>query len=367
MDEKPSSSNAAATLEWYDFPGKDDDVVLSTRVRLARNLADFPFPHKLSKSDKQRVQTLAFDAFTSSPHSEKFICIDCASQNVQNIKILKERGLLGREISTGTVINSDGNSACIINGSDHLKIVSYASGLDYEKAAENCFFIDGLLQDKLQIAASFQFGYLTSDFCNSGTGMKITVRIHIPATILSGAFPSIIENCKKHNFQIKKVTDSRNSDFIPSIFDISTANSCCSSASLTEFEQAAEIISFVQMIIKTERKIRKETADNERTALLNLIRRNYVKAEYSLLIEETEAMDFISAVKLGLHTNTLEGVTDTQLHSMFYKTKYGYIKFLMENGEFTFEKDIKNKADLKTERLRAAVLQDLFKSINFYE
>jgi len=349
---------------WYAQKGPEDDVIISTRVRLCRNLADFPFPGKFSSDDNQRVKNLIFDAFSEPSLENQFHMIDFDEIKPLGLMVLKERGVVNKRCEA-IIMSNDGFSSCTVNSSDHLKISSFAAGLDLDKAVNTACQIDDALQNKLQFAASFQFGYLSSDFKNSGSGMKITVRIHIPAIVLSRQFDIVTKECTNNNFQIKQLINTKNPDFITSIFEVSTTSSSVASKTNNEFSLITEMMSFCNFIVKTERKIRAEFADNEGTTILNLVRRNWAKAMYSTLIEEEEAVDFVSAMKFGLHTGIIEGISDNQLDDLIFATKDGHLEYLRQNYDFTFEKDLAGNPSAQLQRLRAVVVQEAFEKITF--
>lgn len=349
---------------WYAQKGPEDDVIISTRVRLCRNLADFPFPGKFSGDDNQRVKNLIFDAFSEKSLVDNFHMIDYDSIKPLGLLVLKERGAVNKKCDA-IIMSNDGVSSCTVNSSDHLKISAFAAGLNIEKAVNTACQIDDALQNKLQFAASFQFGYLSSDFRNSGSGMKITVRIHIPAIVLTRKFDLVTKECKNNNFYIKQLINTKNPDFITSIFEISTTSSSVASKTNNEFSLITEMQSFCNFIVKTERKIRQEFADNEQTTILNLVRRNWAKAMYSTLIEEDEAVDFVSAMKFGLHTGIIDGISDNELDDLIFATKNGHLEYLRLNYDFTFEKDLAGNPSVQLQRLRAVVIQEAFEKITF--
>ena len=220
--------------------------------------------------------------------------------------------------------------------------------------------IDEFLQEKLQFAASFDFGYLTSKIKDCGSGMKISIRIFIPSIILSGQFETVVSLVQSKKLAIKpvfKATD--NADFSNCIFDICTSNS----SEGTEFDQMAIIQSVGELIFKTERKIRSEFADNNPTVVLNFFKQNYSKAMYSLLLSYEEAVNIISSVKWGLQLEIISGVSESDLNALYFRTKNGHLKYLCDNFAFTFEEDIKSSENLQIKRLRTIVIQQAFEGI----
>ncbi len=351
-----SNKNEAGDI-WFAKPGKFDDVVISTRARLVRNLADFPFSVKMTDDDKERIKSLVYDAFSGAPEW-KFL--DLAQISEPGKQILRDKNILDEDCGAAVINYSDESACCLVNGIEHIKLISFTSGLDCEKAMEIVYKTDEFLQEKLQFAASMDFGYLTSQIKDCGTGLKFSVRIFIPSIVLSGQFESIVSLVKSKKLTIKPVFKSEQiADFSNCLFDVCTT--CCAEG--TELDQMAGIHSVVSVILKTERKIRSDFADNNPTVVLNFFKQSWARAMYSLLLSYEEAVSIISAVKWGLQLKLVKGITETELNSLYYRVKDGHLKYLCDSYAFTFEADVKSSAALQVKRLRTIIIQQAFEGI----
>ena len=342
---------------WFSQSGKYDDVVISTRARLSRNLADFLFPSKMSTDDKARVQSLVYDAFSTA---ENWRFIDMTQISEPGKQILRDKNILDEDCGAAVINYEDESTSCLVNGTDHIKLSAFVSGLDCEKAMKKVYKTDEFLQEKLQFAANIDFGYLTSQIKDCGTGLKFSVRVFIPSIVLSGQFESTVSLVRSKKLSIQPVFKSEQiADFSNCLFDISTT----SSAEGTELDQMAGIHSIASVILKTERKIRAEFADNNPTVVLNFFKQSWARAMYSLLLSYEEAVSIISAVKWGLQLKLIKGITETELNGLYYRVKDGHLKYLCDNYAFTFEDDIKSSAALQIKRLRTIVIQQAFEGI----
>ena len=358
-----NSNNTAGntSVSWFSLEGNCDDVIISTRARLVRNLADFLFPQMMTDDDRQRVQALVYDAFSAS---EDWHFLDMARISEPGKQILCDKNILKKADSaacTACVLNyKDESLACLVNESDHLKLSAFVSGLDCEKAMEKVYKTDEFLQQKLQFAASIDFGYLTSHIKDSGTGLKFSIRVFIPSIVLSGQFESVVSLVRQKKLSIRPVFKSEEiADFSNCLFDICSA----SSAEGTEFDQMAVIQSAGQVILKTERKIRKEFADNNPTVVLNFFKQSFSRAMNSLLLSYEEAVSIISAVKWGLQLHLITGISEHELNALYYSTKDGHLKYLCDSFAFSFEDDVKASQNLQIKRLRTIVIQQAFEEI----
>jgi len=170
---------------WYNEPGFDNDVVLSTRVRLARNLVNFPFPSEFKQNDGSRVMALVFDAFSKITSPEIFQTLAVSNLEPMGQHILIERGVIEAETigmdDSGIAVSMDGKTSCEVNCHDHVRIASFTTGCDTVKAFKMAKNIDDKLQKSLQFAAAVDFGYLTASLNDTGTGMKVSTIVHLPS------------------------------------------------------------------------------------------------------------------------------------------------------------------------------------------
>ena len=342
---------------WFSEPGNCDDVVISSRARLSRNLADFLFPSKMTEDDRSRIQSLVYDAFSGS---DNWRFLDMSQISEPGKQILRDKNIMDEDCGAAVINYEDESTCCLVNGTDHVKITAFSAGLDFEKVMEKVYKTDEFLQEKLQFAACIDFGYLTSKIKDCGTGLKFSARVFIPSIVLSGQFDSTVSLVRSKKLSIQPVFKSEQiADFSNCLFDISTT----SSAEGTELDQMAGIHSIASVILKTERKIRSEFADNNPTVVLNFFKQSYARAMYSLLLSYEEAVSIISAVKWGLQLKLVKGISEHELNGLYYRVKDGHLKYLCDNYAFTFEDDVKSSMALQIKRLRTIVIQQAFEGI----
>lgn len=348
---------------WYASDGPENDVVISTRVRLARNLANFPFTKHFRADDGERVQTLVFDAFSHAENAEEFHALPVSALDKSGVTVLMERGVFGTATGTGVVLKSDGKISCTVNDGDHVRIASFAAGLDCNSAFADCRDFDALMQEKLQFAASYDFGYLTQALCDAGSGMKISLRVHVPASVHIGNVEKLFEDAKKQGFIISSPfgVGGRTEKSLGSFYQVSTAAAELGS----EIDQLAAIYSVGKGIVETERKIRAEYAENKQTESRNIILRAYALAKFSMLLSWRESVDIISDLKWGIDFGLIGGVSDSELYSLLFRIQDGHLAYLMNSGQFNFESDISNSHELKIMRLRAVSIQETVSKMNF--
>lgn len=359
-------------LPWYACEGDSLDVVVSSRARLARNLANFPFPSRFRGDDGERVQTLVFDSFSQLQMNDSdfnFHAVDTKTLDGHGRKILEERGVLKRIIrrgektilpESGVVMSMDGRCSTAINCGDHLRISYFQSGLALRNCFDECCRVDSGLQKTLQFAASYDFGFLTASLLDAGSGLKLSARIHIPASVYSGKLNQITEIARNSRLKLNPAFPELSRGSVAGSFFLLETSSAMNG---TELDQIAEFESACRCIVETERKNLEEYADNKKTIIRNSVLRAYSIAKLSLLISLNEAVDIISDLMTGLKIGMVSGIQMSQLCGLLYRIMPGHLEYLLESSSFTFEKDIENDIRTKTDRIRALILQEAFEKI----
>ena len=350
---------------WYNASAENDDVIVSSRVRLARNLANFPFPENFDEECALQVQNIIFDSFNHFDDADAYQTMILSTVPKLGADILRERGLVEENFGTGLVMRVDGVSSCLLNCSDHVRISSFAPGLACSTAYAFSHNIDMQLQEKVQFAASHEFGYLTSNICESGSGMKLSIRAHLPSISFAGKISELAKVCDERGFSVRDSFGSGTQfgSSLGGFYQISSRQS----VSGNEIDQLAGITSLGKYICEFERKIRGEVADNKFTEVRDMILRAFAQMRYSLLMPLRESIDLISAIKWGVDLGLICGVEDYELSSLLYKVQSGHLGFLLRTSEFNFDDDIASDDALKEKRLRSIVMQEALKKMTFVE
>ena len=354
-------SNQSAELSdvWYSLAGPDNDVVLSTRIRLARNLVNFPFPQGFKNNDGERVLSLVFDAFSKVDENDSYQSLLISELDILGQKILSERGIIEPDAisqnDSGLVWRADGRLSCTVNCNDHIRLSSFSTGLNIDYGYSLVKEIDEKIQTHLQIAGSNEFGYLTSSIKDAGSGMKISLLIHLPAITYSGMIERVFKEVMSEGFSVSGFYGSgmEVGSSLGAIYIISTENSF----SENEETQIEKINNLGKKIIDFERKVRAEIADNKPTFVRDLVYKAIAIVKYSRFIETREGIDLISKIKFGLDLGLLSGVENNMMFSLLYRTQNSHLTYVIRSSNLSYEKDV-NTEELKIERLRSLILQE---------
>ncbi|AEE16433.1 ATP--guanido phosphotransferase [Treponema brennaborense] len=364
---------------WYAYEGPEQDVVLSSRVRLARNLANFPFPPCEKEDDAQRVQSLVFDSFSRMEHPDRFQAVGVNELELRSQQLLVERGLLPecaadkRDLNApdadilrsyahplGIVVRTDGYVSCLVNGQDHVHICSFASGLDLTSPRQRCREIDAALQRTLQFAASYDFGFLTTSLRDTGSGMKLSAHMLLSGLSLAQQLRSVVDDLKSKNYGVSCsfAGNMNQGSSLGAYYKISSEqafNGC-------EEDQLAEFAAAIRSVAESERKFRSEFAENKPTVLRNIVYRMFAAVKYSRFISCSEAIDMISALHTGCSAGLIEGITYSELNALLYRVRNAHVDFLNRNGGFSYERDVVQDPNLIIARLRALIMQEALES-----
>ena len=196
--------------KWYEKNGIDGEVVISTRVRLARNLEEFPFPARCGAQLRHQVAEKVKDAVLNSNSviSSRFSSIDVDNISTGEKVSLVERHLvspefIGEKGEKALLLLDDESVSIMVNEEDHIRLQVMCEGFDLDHAYEQASRIDTLLDERLKFAFSDTLGYLTQCPTNLGTGMRASVMLHLPALQSAKAMRKIAENLSKLGITIR--------------------------------------------------------------------------------------------------------------------------------------------------------------------
>ncbi len=356
---------AVGTDAWYAAAGPENDVVLSTRVRLARNLANFPFPPHAVQDDAERVRALVFDSFAHGESPDAFQAIAADDLDELGARILGERGVLddgGKKMpGCGIVMRTDGRVACTVNAGDHVRISAFVPGLDGDAAYDMCRRLDESLQKTLQFAASYDFGFLTSSVLDCGSGMKVSVRVHLPAISFAGKLHDCVASLEEKGVGVSACfgAGQGNGTSLGAYYQVATRQSAVGS----EFDQMAAIVSAVRYVTEYERRERTAVMHDRPTEMQDAVYRAYAAMKFSSLMTLRESVDIIGKLKWGIDAGMAGGIADSDLCALLYRIQDGHLQFVLKNGSFHFPSDIAHDKALQVERLRAVMLQEAFERL----
>ncbi|GIN42176.1 MULTISPECIES: protein arginine kinase [Heyndrickxia] len=342
-----------AVSSWMSKEGPDSDIVLSSRIRLARNFKDYKFPTLFSNEEAReiisKVESVLHTDFHLEGNQVELLKMD-QLQALQK-KVLVEKHLISPNLaddsSHGAVILSGEEDVSImINEEDHIRIQCLFPGLQLKEALDKANKIDDLMEEHIDYAYSEKLGYLTSCPTNVGTGLRASVMVHLPGLILTQQMNRIIPAINQLGLVVRGIY-GEGSEALGNIFQISNQITLGKS----ETDIVDDLISVVQQIIAQERSAREALIKTSNIQLEDRVFRSYGVLTNSRIIESKEASQCLSDVRLGIDTGYIKNVSKNILNELMIFTQPGFLQQYAGGPLRPYERDIR-RATLIRERLK---------------
>src|SRR6059058_2480508 len=320
-------SNVMATAgEWVRGEGPHHQVVISSRVRLARNLRNRAFPGWAKKAERTSILELI------RPRVEELTEMqDSFSESLQELsalerQVLVERHLISREhaakgVGSAVVMNRRQTLSIMINEEDHLRMQSIRSGLQLKQAFKLVDKIDSALESKLEFAYDQRLGYLTACPTNVGTGMRASAMLHLPGLVLSELINQVIQAVNKIGLAVRGLY-GEGTEAMGNLFQISNQT--------TLGEKEDEIISrlnkVIETIIEKEHDPRQILLQKKPNTLCDQIGRAYGVLTYAYAMTSKEALNLLSVVKLGIDLGVFPKDKRLAIDELFMDTQPAHLQ-----------------------------------------
>lgn len=296
--------------EWLKAEGPGSDVVLSSRVRLARNFAGFPFPARAGRVDCLQVMELAERHILGSRFARSVLWIDLNEIPTLERNVLVERHLVSKQHARGdrpravAVTSPDEQLSIMINEEDHLRIQVMRGGLALTDAFSQIDEVDDRLESVTDFAYSPRFGYLTACPTNVGTGIRVSVMLHLPALKLTGELDKVRRAAKAMSLAVRGFY-GEGSEAVGDFFQISNQTTL----GKTERELLDDLEkNVIPKVVEYERLERKNLIEKRRIFLEDHIFRALGTLKNARLLKTEEAMQLLSLVRLGVFLGVIDSV-----------------------------------------------------------
>lgn len=301
---------------WYTECGKDSDVVLSSRVRLARNIKGIPFPERETAEQQEKVIELCRNAAENCSIGLDYIDIgamkDYERQAIAECHLISPQ-MMDAGIKRAVLLSKDSSVSILVNEEDHLRIQCMAAGLDLETCFAQANRIDDAIEEKADYAFDSQFGYLTCCPTNMGTGMRASVMVHLPALTASGSINSIIDSLGQLGMTVRGIF-GEGSKATGNIYQISNQLTLGETEEniLERFEQ------IIAEVIDKERSLRSRIYEADKYRTEDKLLRSFGVLINAVILSSSEAMSRLSDVRFAVELGIIKGVTLEQLNTATY-------------------------------------------------
>ena len=295
------------TKKWYEKSGAEGDVIISTRIRLARNLRTCPFPSRMNAEDRERVISAVQIAIETSPIANEFVLYRLKDLSQITRVSLVERHLVSPEFIShpegrAVLLMKDESVSIMVNEEDHLRIQVMCEGFNFEGALQMADRLDTLLGESLNFAFDDKLGYLTQCPTNLGTGMRASLMLHLPALQETGTINRISANLSKLGLTIRG-TYGEASQPVGALYQLSNQVTL----GLSEQEAIDNLKSIALQLMKQERSARAELEKD--LEVQDSICRSVGLLRNARLLSNDEFMKLISNVRLGINTGLIDHIS----------------------------------------------------------
>lgn len=290
---------------WYETAAPQNDIVISSRVRIARNLKAVPFPQRMNDAQKQNFLEKIKNVLDGKTLStgEKLKYIELSNAEPEELYAMVERHVISPEFAEkrgpkGLVISEDETVSIMLLEEDHIRIQVLLGGLMLAKALKTANEIDDILSVSLSLAFDEKLGFLTACPTNLGTGLRASVMLHLPVLEHSGMLNSLADSISKIGLTVRGMY-GEGSRAQASLYQLSNQVTL----GISEKSAVENLSAITQQIISRERSARKEL---DIKALEDTVCRSLGTLKYARKISSEEAMNLLSNVKLGISMGILD-------------------------------------------------------------
>jgi len=331
--------------------GPHDRIVMSSRVRLARNHKDASFPGWAKKPERVRVLELIRPAIEALPEMKDAFSETMDSLSTLDKTILVERHLISREhaaksAGSGLVLNREENLCFMINEEDHLRMQALRPGLQLRQAWTAIDQADSTLEKRLEYAFNPELGYLTACPTNIGTGIRVSAMLHLPGLVLAEQINPIIQSVNKLGLAVRGLY-GEGTEALGNVFQVSNQ------MTLGESENAIveRLEKVLAQIIEHEENARATLLEKKPKMVYNHIGRAYGILANAHSISSKETMNLLSLMRLGVDVGVFPGVDRSLVDELFILTQPAHLQKQHSEKLSAEERDLL-RADMVRERLK---------------
>ena len=314
--------------EWLRGSGPESDIVISSRVRLARNLAEFPFISRATESDRMEIEKILRRQITTIEDQHRILYLNVSELAGLDRQFLVERQLISREHADsegarGVAIDSGEQFSVMINEEDHLRIQVMYSGLDLDAAWNQINQLDDLIEENAMYAYSDQLGYLTACPTNVGTGLRVSVMLHLPALVITRQIEKVFRSLQKISLAVRGLY-GEGSQAMGDFYQISNQITLGRS----EGELIKQVADVVPVMIDYERQARDFLIRESQQTLHDRVSRAYGILRTAQTISSEETMHLLSSVRMGVNLGLIDDVEIPTVNKLFIHTQPAHLQKL---------------------------------------
>jgi protein arginine kinase len=331
--------------------GPHDRIVMSSRVRLARNLRDHAFPGWAKKPERVKVLETVLPAVIAMPEMSDSFAEAMDNLTALDKQLLVERHLISREhaaknVGSGLVVNRAETFSVMINEEDHLRMQALRPGFQTREAWQAVDKLDSALEKKLNFAFDNELGYLTACPTNLGTGIRVSAMLHLPGLVLAEQINPIIQSVNKLGLAVRGLY-GEGTEALGNVFQVSNQMTLGESETVI-VERLEKVLS---QIIEHEENARQTLMEKKPKVVFNHIGRAYGILANAHSISSKETMNLLSLLRLGVDMELFPGTQRSLVDELFLITQPAHLQKQVSDKLSAEERDL-IRADMVRERLK---------------
>lgn len=337
---------------WYTECGNECDVVLSSRIRLARNIKGIPFPARANEEQQQKVIDISKNAVADSEIKLDYIDMnsmkDYEKQAIAECHIISPQ-MMDNSVKRGVLLSQDNSVSVLVNEEDHLRIQCMAAGFNLDQCFKAANRADDIIEQHTDYAFNEKFGYLTCCPTNLGTGMRASVMVHLPGLTLSGNINRIIDSLSQLGMTVRGIF-GEGSKATGNIYQISNQTTLGDTEEniLDRFEQV------ICEVVDKEREVRRKIYESDKYGVCDKLMRSFGVLTNAVILSSSEAMDRLSDVRFAVEMGIITDIDYKMLNTALYEVLPANI-IKNHNTATATERDLKRAEVVKNILLKKEV------------
>jgi protein arginine kinase len=337
--------------DWLSGEGSQHPIVISSRVRLARNLAKVPFPGWAKKTERVRILDEIKPEVENLPQMSGSFSEQLNELSAMEKQVLVERHLISREhaakgMGSAVAIGATQAISIMMNEEDHLRMQAITSGLDLQKTFHVIDEVDSALEAHLDFAFDPELGYLTACPTNVGTGMRASAMVHLPGLVLCEQINQVINSINKIGLAVRGLY-GEGTEAMGNLFQVSNQTTLGEN----EMQIIERLNKVIETVIQRENQARESLLATKRTMLMDQIGRAYGILTHAFSISSKEALNLLSVMRLGIDLGFFPAEGRILTTSLLMETQPAHLQHLSQQKLAAEERD-HLRADIVREKLK---------------
>lgn len=340
-------------VSWLADCGPDEDIAISSRIRLARNVIGAPFPGNAKPEQLREMMRTVESAVAKSGSVPSVLKFDLAECSELDKQVLFERRLISRDFQEKTdpgelLVSHDESFGIMINEEDHLRMQALRSGLQLKEVWNDLDRIDDQLSRYLPYVFDQDLGFLTSCPTNVGTGIRASVMLHLPGLVLAKQIGAVTQGVSKLGLAVRGIFGEGTQN-LGNLFQVSNQSTLGES----EEKIIEQLQSVITQLINHEKNTRRVLLENNQAALLNHVGRAYGTLRHAYILNTEEALESLSALRLGVDMGMFASIDIHMVNELFIIINPAHLQKYAGRELDTAERDV-FRATLVRERLKSS-------------